>query len=125
MIELSQDASVPIGGTADPSARAAPGWTEAVSTPAFYRLIAAKRRIVGPLMGISLTYIIGMTLLAGYGKPLLAIKVWGAFNVGYLMILLTYLLCWVVSVIYVTVANETFEALASEVIDGASKGAGA
>ena len=71
--------------------------------------MATKARLVWPLLGGSLAFVVVMTLLAGYGRPFMAIKVVGAFNVGYLMILMTYLLCWVVAVIYVLVANKQFE----------------
>jgi len=84
-------------------------WSVAVASPSFRRLMATKARLVWPLLGGSLAFVVAMTLLAGYGRPFMAIKVVGAFNVGYLMILLTYLLCLFVAVIYVFVANQQFE----------------
>lgn len=121
MIELSQDAAL-VGQAIAPDAHAARRARDAVNTPAFHRLVEARRRIVVPLLGVSLAYIFAMTLLAGYGKPLMAIKVWGAFNLGYLMVLATYLLCWVVAVIYVRVANRTFEALGQEAVAEVRRG---
>jgi len=84
-------------------------WAAAVASPSFRRLMTTKARLVWPLLGASLAFVVAMTLLAGYDRPFMAIKVVGAFNVGYLMILMTYLLCWVVAVIYVLVANKQFE----------------
>lgn len=123
MIELSQDSSLALGDVQRArDSLPAQQWHDAVTSPGFRSLIAAKRRLVGPLLGFSLVFILGMTLLAGYGRPLMAVKVVGAFNVGYLLILLTYVLCWVVAVIYVNVANENFDRLAGEAAAEAAGG---
>jgi uncharacterized membrane protein (DUF485 family) len=84
-------------------------WDEAMQTRAFRHLIALKVRTVGPLLAASFVFILGMSLLAGYGKPLMAAKVFGAVNVGYLLVFLTYVLCWAVSVVYVRAANGRFD----------------
>lgn len=84
-------------------------WDEAMQTRAFRELIALKVRTVGPLLMASFVFILGVSLLAGYAKPLMAAKVFGAVNVGYLLVFLTYVLCWVVSVVYVRVANNRFD----------------
>lgn len=84
-------------------------WDEAMQTRAFRELIALKVRTVGPLLFASFAFILGMALLAGYAKPLLATKVFGAVNVGYLLVFLTYVLCWIVSVAYVRIANVHFD----------------
>jgi uncharacterized membrane protein (DUF485 family) len=91
-------------------------WNDAVSSDAFAALTATKVRCIAPLLLLSFGFIIGMTLLAGYAKDFMAQKVFGAFNVGYLMILLTYLLCWLLSVIYVRTANRVFEVQSAEAI---------
>lgn len=84
-------------------------WDAAVRSPSFTKLLALKARCVGPLLAASFVFIIGVTLLAGYAKPFLAQKVAGAFNLGYLLILLTYVLCWTVALIYVATANRRFD----------------
>ncbi|MEJ8840000.1 DUF485 domain-containing protein [Ramlibacter sp. AN1133] len=87
-------------------------WDEATRTRAFGELIALKVRTVGPLLATSFLFILGMSLLAGYAKPLMAVKVVGATNVGYLLVFLTYVLCWIVSLAYVRAANIQFDAQA-------------
>ena len=105
------------------SDRSAPQrWHAAVDSDAFYELLATKLRCVAPLLGFSFVFIITMTLLAGYAKTFMAQKVLGSFNLGYLLVVSTYVLCWVVSVIYVRTANRKFDAQASASIEAAKTG---
>lgn len=97
-------------------------WDAAVETSAFRQLIAMKIRAVGFLLAASFAFIVGMSLLAGYDKPLMATKLLGAVNVGYLLVFLTYLLCWIVSVAYVRIANERFDAQARVASASVSRG---
>lgn len=98
-------------------------WSRATDHDAFGALAAVKRRIIVTLSVLFLTAIPCMALLTGYAKPLLRTKVLGAFNLGYLLILLTYVLCWVVSLIYVRYANRNFERLSAAAIAAAETGA--
>lgn len=91
-------------------------WEAAVAAPGFQRLRATKALAVGGLLGASVCYILGLSLMAGYAKDTLALKVAGAFNVGYLLILLTYVLCWGVALAYVRIANGRFDPLAADAI---------
>ena len=87
-------------------------WGEAMASRPFAQLLAMKRRCISPLLAVSFTFIVAMTVLAGFSKDFMGQKVIGAFNVGYLLVLLTYLLCWSVSLIYVYTANRRFDAQA-------------
>lgn len=91
-------------------------WNDAVASTTFKQLLHTKRRLVAPLLIASFAFIVATMLLAGYAKPLLALKVSGAFNLGYLLVLLTYLICWAVAVIYVRSANARFDAQADAAI---------
>lgn len=109
--------SLPEGRSAAPPRSAEQKfWDEAVRSTPFTKLLALKARCVGPLLAASFVFIVAMTLLAGYAKPFLAQKVAGAFNLGYLLILLTYVLCWAVSLIYVAAANRRFDAQAAAAV---------
>lgn len=77
--------------------------------------MSVKRRAIVPLLGASLLFTFTVALLAGYAPGLMASRVAGSFTLGYLLILGIYLACWVVSIIYVALANRKFEALALEV----------
>ena len=114
---LPAQALVTSRDTDAPEVQPDPGtWTAAVASPSFRRLMTTKAKLVWPLLGASLAFVVAMTLLAGCDRPFMAIKVVGAFNVGYLMILMTYLLCWLVAVIYVLVANKQFEVQSRQAI---------
>lgn len=88
-------------------------WEAAVRSPSFTKLLALKAQCVWPLLAASFTYMVAVTLLAGYAKPFMAQKVAGAFNVGYLLILLAYVWCWAVALIYVATANRRFDSQAA------------
>ena len=87
-------------------------WGDAMASRPFAKLLASKRRCILPLLVVSFAFIIAMTLMAGFAKDFMGQKVIGAFNVGYLLVLLTYLLSWAVSLIYVRTANRRFDAQA-------------
>jgi uncharacterized membrane protein (DUF485 family) len=110
------DASASDGSSETPqtSPRA---WHSAVDSDAFSELLATKVRCVAPLLGFSFVFIVAMTLLAGYAKGFMGQKVIGSFNVGYLLVLLTYVMCWVVSVLYVRKANREFDVQATASIE--------
>lgn len=96
--------------------------SEVLQSASFRRLIATKVRVTAPLLGTSLAFILGVALLSGYGRGLMSTKIDGAFNVGYLLVACIYLVCWVVSVVYVRIANRVFEARANDVAAEARKG---
>ena len=68
-------------------------------------LIAEKLKYLVPMTIIFMVGYIGLTVLAGFGKSIMGIKVAGAFNVGYLLITLNYVLSWVLAIVYVRIAN--------------------
>lgn len=97
-------------------ARDAGYWRDAVDLPSFRALIQAKKKLLVPMVLIYFGTFMSMTLLAGYGKEFMTQKVSGAFNMAYLLVLGCYLMCWVMGVIYVRVANRDFDAMAGKAI---------
>ena len=91
-------------------------WQKAVNLPSFRELIAAKKKLLMPMVLMYFSLFMGMTLLAGYGKEFMTQKVVGSFNMAYLLVLGCYIMCWVMGVIYVRVANRDFDALATRAI---------
>ena len=77
------------------------------------QLIAQKLKYLVPMTIIFMVGYIGLTVLAGFGKSIMGIKVAGAFNVGYLLITLNYVLSWVLAIVYVRIANNVFDPLAA------------
>lgn len=84
-------------------------WNAATASASFAELLRTKTRLVKPLLLASFGFIVLTMLLAGYARGFMAQKVIGAFNVGYLLVLVIYLLCWAVAVIYVRTANTKFD----------------
>lgn len=77
-------------------------------------LIAEKLKYLVPMTIIFMVGYIGLTVLAAFGKGIMGIKVTGAFNVGYLLIAINYLLSWVLAIVYVRIANNVFDPLAAK-----------
>lgn len=77
-------------------------------------LIAEKLKYLVPMTIIFMVGYIGLTILAGFAKGLMGIKVVGAFNLGFLLIAVNYVLSWVLAIVYVRVANNVFDPLAAK-----------
>lgn len=78
-------------------------------------LVAKKLRFITILSVIYLTSYVGLTVLAGFARPLMAAKALGPLNVGFVLIAANYVLSWVLALIYVHVANERFDPLVARV----------
>jgi len=85
-------------------------------------LVAAKLRLLIPMTIIFMTGYIGLTVLAGFAQGLMAIKVIGSLNLGYTLITLTYVMSWVLALVYERIANNRFDPLAAAVAAKASRG---
>jgi len=76
-------------------------------------LVATKLRFLVPMTIIFMVGYIGLTVLAGFAKGLMAVKVIGSVNLGFTLIALNYVLSWVLALVYERVANNIFDPLAS------------
>jgi uncharacterized membrane protein (DUF485 family) len=83
-------------------------------------LISAKARFLVPMIVIYMLGYVGLTVLAGFAKGFVAQKVAGAFNVGFLLIACNYVLSLVLALVYVRVANTTFDPMVARAIGAAS-----
>jgi uncharacterized membrane protein (DUF485 family) len=84
-------------------------------------LITAKVAVLAPMTIILFVSYIGLTALAGFAKGFLALKVVGPVNVGYILIAGNYVLAWLLAIIYVHVANTTFDPIAERVFSLANR----
>lgn len=89
-------------------------WARATNEPSFRALIRAKVGFIAPTMIIYLTLYLGLTLLAGFAPGFMSQPVLGPINLGYLLIFITYVVVWIVTLAYVRVANRRFDHLANE-----------
>lgn len=77
------------------------------------QLIAEKLKYLVPMTVIFLVGYIGLTVLAGFAKGLMGIKVIGSVNLGFMLIALNYVLSWVLAIVYGRVASKVFDPLAA------------
>lgn len=111
--------SMPVGASMsrDPQPPLSAGrWGQVAASPAFRALLRAKWRIIAPLMVVYLGIYFTLMLLAGYGRGFMAEPVYGPLNVGYVLILGLYAMCWIISVVYVRVAERIFDPAAERAV---------
>jgi uncharacterized membrane protein (DUF485 family) len=58
-----------------------------------------------------------VTLLAGYAKDIMTIKLIGSMNIGFSLILLAYVICWAGALLYARAANGPFDTKTKLVIE--------
>jgi uncharacterized membrane protein (DUF485 family) len=85
-------------------------------------LIAAKLRLLVPMTVIFMVGYIGLTVLAGFAKDLMGVKVVGSVNLGFVLIALNYVISWTLAIIYERIANGRLDTLASRTVIGISTG---
>jgi uncharacterized membrane protein (DUF485 family) len=78
------------------------------------QLIAEKLKFLVPMTIIFMVGYIGLTVLAGFAKDLMAVKVIGSVNLGFVLIALNYVLSWVLAIVYGRVAGTIFDPLAAK-----------
>lgn len=87
------------------------------------KLVVAKLKYLVPMTIIFMVGYIGLTILAGFAKDLMGVKIIGAFNLGYLLIALNYLLSWFLAIIYVRVSGGVFDPISREAVTQLTDGA--
>ena len=78
------------------------------------QLIAEKLKYLVPMTIIFMVGYIGLTVLAGFARDLMAVKVIGSVNLGFVLIALNYLLSWLLAIVYGRVASDVFDPLAAK-----------
>lgn len=111
--ERDQARTVPGAASADPNV----DWSEAARQPAFRDLISAKVKFLVPLVIFYLVFYLSVTVLAGFAPGFMAQRAVGPINVGYLLILVTYVMALIVALVYVRVANRSFDPKADRAIE--------
>ena len=76
-------------------------------------LVAAKLRFLVPMTIIFMVGYIGLTVISGFAKGLMSVKVVGSLNLGFTLIAFNYVLSWVLALVYERIANKIFDPLAS------------
>src|SRR5271157_1305096 len=104
---------------------ASDAWIEGVGSPEFKTLIDAKQRSIVPMIVIYVVGYLGLSVLAGFGRGILGIKVLGAVNLGFVLIAGNYVMSWVLAVVYARVSANRHDPLVKVVVDKAQASGGA
>ena len=94
-------------------------WVEGVESPEFRTLIDAKQRSIVPMVVIYMVGYMGLSILAGFGRGILGIKVLGAVNLGFVLIAGNYLMSWALAIVYARISANRHDPLVKVVVDKA------
>jgi len=94
-------------------------WVEGVQSVEFQTLIDTKRRSIVPMIIIYVVGYMGLSVLAGFGRGILGIKVLGPVNLGFALIAGNYVMSWALAVIYARISANSHDALVKVVVDKA------
>ena len=97
-------------------------WVEGIASAEFKALIDAKRRSIVPMIIIYIVGYLGLSILAGFGRGLLGIKLIGAVNFGFVLIAGNYLMSWLLAIVYARISGSRHDPLIKLVIDKAHAG---
>lgn len=75
-------------------------------------LIAEKLKYLVPMTALFMVGYIGLTVLAGFAKPFVGMKIIGAVNLGFILIALNYVISWTLAAAYGRIARDKFDPLA-------------
>ena len=98
---------------------AAGAWTENVQSVEFKTLIDTKRRSIVPMIVIYVIGYMGLSVLAGFGRGILGIKVLGAVNLGFVLIAGNYVMSWALAVVYARISGKSHDPLVEIVVEKA------
>jgi uncharacterized membrane protein (DUF485 family) len=102
-------------------ADAAPdAWIRGIDSAEFKTLVDAKQRAIIPMVVIYIVGYLGLSILAGFGRDWLGIKVLGAVNLGFVLIIGNYLMSWLIGIVYARISANRHDPLVKLVIDRAA-----
>ncbi len=94
-------------------------WIDGVESAEFHALIDAKRRSIVPMIVIYAVGYMGLSVLAGFGRGILGVKVLGPVNLGFVLIAGNYVMSWALAVIYARVSRNSHDPLVKGVVEKA------
>jgi uncharacterized membrane protein (DUF485 family) len=103
----------------------APGaWIDSVQSAEFKTLIDTKRRSIVPMIVIYVVGYMGLSVLAGFGRGILGVKVLGSVNLGFVLIAGNYVMSWVLAIVYARISANRHDPLLKVVVDKARAAGG-
>lgn len=92
-------------------------WIEGVQGAEFKTLIDTKRRSIVPMIAIYVVGYMGLSVLAGFGRGILGIKVLGPVNLGFALIAGNYVMSWALALVYARVSANSHDPLVKIVVE--------
>jgi uncharacterized membrane protein (DUF485 family) len=94
-------------------------WIAGVQGAEFKTLIDTRRRSIVPMIVIYVVGYMGLSVLAGFGRGILGIKVLGPVNLGFALIAGNYVVSWALALIYARVSANSHDPLVKVVVEKA------
>ena len=91
-------------------------WKTDMNSDAFKTLVRSKLRFIIVMSVVFVTFYIGLSILSGFARPLLATKVVGSLNLGFVLIAANYVMSWIIAIIYARVSGRDHDPLVDQVI---------
>jgi uncharacterized membrane protein (DUF485 family) len=104
---------------------AAGAWVDSVRSAEFKTLIDTKRRSIVPMIVIYVVGYMGLSVLAGFGRGVLGMKVLGSVNLGFVLIAGNYVMSWLLAIVYARISSNRHDPLVKVVVDKARASGGA
>jgi uncharacterized membrane protein (DUF485 family) len=99
-------------------AQLVPGaWVAGIQAAEFKTLIDAKRRSIVPMIAVYVVGYMGLSVLAGFARGLLGMKVLGPLNLGFALIAGNYVMSWVLAAIYARITANSHDPLVKIVVE--------
>ncbi len=95
-------------------------WKKGVKSDAFNALVEAKTRFIVPMVVVFVTFYLGLSILSGFAKGFMAIKVYGPINMGFALVAANYIMAWVLAIVYARVSGNNHDPLVQTVINNAA-----
>ena len=92
-------------------------WIAGVQSGEFKTLIDTKRRSIIPMIVIFVISYMGLSVLAGFGRDILGIKVMGPVNLGFALIACNYVMSWALALVYARVSANSHDPLVKIVVE--------
>jgi uncharacterized membrane protein (DUF485 family) len=92
-------------------------WIDSVQSAEFKTLIDTKRRSIVPMIVIYVVGYMGLSVLAGFARGILGVKVLGSVNLGFVLIAGNYVMSWVLAIVYAHISANRHDPLLKVVID--------
>ena len=96
-------------------------WKTNVEGDAFKALLAAKLRFIMVMSIVFITFYLGLSVLSGFARGFLAIKVIGSVNLGFVLIAANYVMAWIIAIVYARVSGREHDPLVDAVVAQARK----